>query len=172
MHFFSALFLGLGLVLCTLQPFGMALPLTRRAVSISLKSESAFCSFLPPHAGDDVGGTEENGIPFCSTSGLSSSNRVFPSGFIESAHYASTSAYVQVTGRMDRSKYSLKASDGGGQYDNRDIDNVVCNEYKYFVNMLEPDNGQYCIRCCQSQSDCHLGESEKGCETIIPGDYS
>lgn len=53
-----------------------------------------------------------------------------------------------------------------------DIDDVTCNGYKYWVNMLEPDVNQYCIRCCKSQSDCNLGLSTYGCERIIPGDYS
>lgn len=97
----------------------LALPVDKRAgYTIKLNSGTAFCSFLPPHPGDDVGGTEENGIPFCSTSSLSSSGKVFPSGFIKSAHFVQQANYVQVTGRMDRSKYQLSSSDGGGQYDN------------------------------------------------------
>ncbi|KAI8078868.1 uncharacterized protein BX664DRAFT_342920 [Halteromyces radiatus] len=158
-------------VACTMV---MALPLAqkRSGYNIQLNSNSAFCSFLPPHPGDDVGGTEDNGIPFCSNSSLSNTGKVFPSGFIQSAHYVKKSNYVQVTGRMNRDAYKLKSSDGGGQYDNRDINGVVCNGYKYFVNMLEPDVNQYCIRCCKSQSDCNLGLSTYGCERVVPGDYS
>lgn len=160
-----------------------ALPLTRRGdISISLESETAFCSFLPPHPGNDVGGTEENGKPFCSSPGLG--GETFPTGFIQSAHFVQKDEYVQVTGRMDPDAYQLSHSDGGGQYDNSkshctyskythsfthiphlafclgDIDGVTCNGYRYWVNMLEPDNGQYCIRCCKSQSDCNLGQSK------------
>lgn len=157
-------------VACTMVT---ALPVEKRSgYTLQLKSDSSFCSFLPPHPGDDVGGTEEHGIPFCTSSSLSSSGRVFPSGFIKSAHYVSNSKYVQVTGRMDRSKYNLSPEDGGGQYDDRDIDNVLCNGYKYFVNMLEPDVNQYCIRCCKNRSDCNLGLSTYGCERVVPGDYS
>lgn len=97
----------------------LALPVDKRAgYTIKLTSGTAFCSFLPPHPGDDVGGTEENGIPFCSTSSLSSSGKVFPTGFIKSAHFVQKANYVQVTGKMDRSKYQLSSDDGGGQYDN------------------------------------------------------
>ncbi|ORZ07127.1 hypothetical protein BCR42DRAFT_463132 [Absidia repens] len=141
-------------------------------VTIELKSKSDFCSFLPPNPGDNVAATETRGKPFCTKVNLSNEGRVFPAGFIRSAHYVETSNYVQVTGRMDRSKYKLKSSDGGGQYDHRDVDNVTCNGYKYWVNMLEPDVNQYCIRCCRNQKDCNLGISTYGCKRVVPGDYS
>ncbi|KAI8389260.1 hypothetical protein BD560DRAFT_381059 [Blakeslea trispora] len=138
--------------------------------SIQINSDTAFCSFLPPNPGDDVGATENDGKPFCTDSSLGGG--AFPDGFIKTAHYASTDNYVQVTGTMDGSKYTLSSSDGGGQYDNKDIKGVSCNDYKYFVNMLEPDTGLFCIRCCQNKSDCNLGASTYGCERIVPGDYS
>ncbi|KAI8330580.1 hypothetical protein BC941DRAFT_496651 [Chlamydoabsidia padenii] len=151
----------------------LALPMEKRGgYTITLSSDTAFCSFLPPHPGDDVGGTEENGIPFCSSSDLSSTGKVFPSGFIKTAHYVKQTNYVQVTGKMDRTKYQLSSSDGGGQYDNKDISGVTCNGYKYWVNMLEPDVNRYCIRCCKSQSDCNLGLSTYGCPRIVPGNYN
>ncbi|KAG0931726.1 hypothetical protein G6F57_014897 [Rhizopus arrhizus] len=146
-----------------------ALPLKKRAYSIQLESDSDFCSFMPPHAGDDVGGTENDGVPMCTNASLGGEE--FPTGFIQSSHYLSTSSYVQVTGTIDASKYSLSSSDGGGQYDNKDIDGVTCNGYKYFVNLIEPDSSTFCIRCCESQSDCRLGISTKGCQEIVPGNY-
>ncbi|KAG1146334.1 hypothetical protein G6F37_011393 [Rhizopus arrhizus] len=147
-----------------------AFPLNKRGYSIQLQSSSQFCSFMPPHRGDDVGGTEDDGIPMCTSSGLG--GRKFPSGFIKSAHFAKTSNYVQVTGTIDRSKYGLSSSDGGGQYDNKDIDGVTCNGYKYFVNLIEPDANTFCIRCCKSQSDCNIHISTRGCESIVPGNYN
>jgi hypothetical protein len=146
-----------------------AIPIVKRAYSIQIKSGTDFCTFLPPHAGDDVGATEDQGKPFCTSSALG--GQTFPSGFIKSAHYVSTSKYVQVTGKIDRTKYQLSASDGGGQYDNKDV-SATCNGYKYFVNMLEPDSNRYCIRCCSSQSDCNLGKSTYGCPSIVPGNYN
>lgn len=166
--FIFAILVSLAITTCHAAP--ALFSKKRSPVSIQLESDTAFCSFMPPHPGDDVGGTENDGIPFCTNSSLG--GQVFPSGFIKSAHYASTSAYVQVTGTIDRSAYSLKSSDGGGQYDNRDIDGVTCNGYNYFVNLIEPDANVFCIRCCKSQSDCHLGISTHGCEAIVPGDYS
>lgn len=55
---------------------------------------------------------------------------------------------------------------------NMDIKDVTCNGYKYFVNLIEPDANVFCIRCCESQSDCNLGISTYGCERVVPGDYS
>lgn len=147
-----------------------ALPLKKRDYSIQLDSDSGFCSFMPPKAGDDVGGTENDGIPMCTNASLGGEQ--FPDGFIQSAHYVKTSSYVQVTGTIDRTKYDLSESDGGGQYDNKDIDGVTCNGYKYFVNLIEPDANTFCIRCCEEQSDCRLGISTAGCETIVPGEYN
>jgi hypothetical protein len=148
-----------------------AMPTSKRAgYDITLTSDTEFCSFVPPQAGDNVGTTENQAIPKCTDSSLG--NEQFPTGFIKSSHYASTSTYAQVTGTIDRTAYNLNASDGGGQYDNRDISGVTCNGYKYFVNLVEPDTDTFCIRCCESQSDCNLGESTKGCVKIVPGDYS
>jgi hypothetical protein len=162
--FIFALFAALFATICSAAPF------TKRSYSIQVQSGTAFCSFMPPHPGNDVGGTENQGIPMCTSSALG--GQQFPTGFIKSAHYASTSTYSQVTGRIDRIKYMLKASDGGGQYDNKDIHGVTCNGYKYFVNLIEPDAQVFCIRCCKTQADCHLGISTHGCEAIVPGNYS
>jgi hypothetical protein len=166
--------MALFLVLCAL--FAMvchALPVANKRApkyQIQVNSDTAFCSFMPPHNGDDIGGTENDGIPFCTSSSLG--GQTFPSGFIQSAHYTSTSNYQQVTGRIDRTKYSLNASDGGGQYDNKDIGSTTCNGYNYFVNLIEPDANIFCIRCCKNQADCKLGISTQGCVAIVPGDYN
>lgn len=138
--------------------------------AIQLKSNTEFCSFLPPQPGDNVSATENEGIPFCTSSDLG--GKVFPKGFIKSAHYAETPDYVQVTGRIDRTKYKLKKSDGGGQYDNMDIQLATCNGYDHFVNLVEPNANIFCIRCCKDASDCNLGISTYGCEKIVPGNYS
>lgn len=166
--------LGLLAVACHAAPSMKRDPVTitttTTGFSVQLSSDTAFCSFMPPQPGDDVGGTENDGIPFCTNSTLG--GQVFPTGFIKTSHYASSSSYAQVTGTIDRTAYNLSASDGGGQYDNRDIDGVTCNGWNYFVNLIEPDSQTFCIRCCESQDDCRLGISTFGCETIVPGDYS
>lgn len=138
--------------------------------AIELKSDTEFCSFLPPHPGDNVAATENNGIPFCTESNLG--GQVFPGGFIKTAHFVETSDYVQVTGTIDRSKYDLKKSDGGGQYDNQDIKLATCNGYDHFVNLVEPNANIFCIRCCKNASDCNTGISTYGCQKIVPGNYN
>ncbi|CAO3607285.1 unnamed protein product [Mucor fragilis] len=137
---------------------------------IQLKSDTAFCSFMPPHPGDNVGATENDGIPFCTNATLG--GQVFPKGFIKTAHFLNTSDYAQVTGTIDRTAYQLSSSDSGGQFDNLDIKDVTCNGFKHFVNLIEPDANVFCIRCCENQSDCNLGISTYGCERVVPGDYS
>jgi hypothetical protein len=84
---------------------------------ISLTSGSEFCLFLPPHPGNDVATTESSGVLYCAKGTSEAPGaKTFPSGFITTSHYLKSSTYVQVTGFLDRTKYSLKASDGGGKY--------------------------------------------------------
>ncbi|KAL9558988.1 hypothetical protein MBANPS3_000643 [Mucor bainieri] len=117
--------------------------------AIQVKSDTAFCSFMPPHPGDNVGATENEAIPFCTNATLG--GQVFPEGFIKSAHFLNTSDYAQVTGTIDRAAYQLSSSDGGGQMDDLDIKDATCNGYK---------------------ADCNLGISTYGCQRVVPGDYS
>jgi hypothetical protein len=150
------------------------LPVAKRGsgAAIKVQSDSKFCFYLPPHRGGNIADSENNAVPACTDTSLASGSIQFPSGFIQSAHYVSTSGYVQVTGRIDRSKYGLKASDGGGQMDNLDLPKGTCNGYKHFVNLVEPDANVYCIRCCKDSDDCNLGKSQDGCESVVPGNYS
>ncbi|KAI9486874.1 MAG: hypothetical protein EXX96DRAFT_550909 [Benjaminiella poitrasii] len=137
---------------------------------IQVKSETEFCSFLPPHPGDNVSATENKGKAFCTNATLG--GEVFPAGFIKSAHFLKTDTYAQVTGRIDRKKYDLKATDEGGQYDHNDIPCATCNGYDHFVNLVGPDSDIFCIRCCKNPEDCNTGISTYGCEKIVPGNYS
>ncbi|ORX47020.1 hypothetical protein DM01DRAFT_1368439 [Hesseltinella vesiculosa] len=154
-------------ILAYLSTTLLALPIVRRGYTIQIKSSTEFCSFMPPQPGDDVGATEDQGIPMCTDPSLGSST-TFPQGFIQNATYRSTATYTQIRATIDISAYQLSPNDGGGQYDNRDISGVTCNGYKYFVNILEPDSGDFCIRCCKSQADCNIGQSTKGCDVVIP----
>ncbi|KAI9311744.1 hypothetical protein BX666DRAFT_1995217 [Dichotomocladium elegans] len=166
------LFSALVAIVALFQLMCIAIPLDKRAgVNIEVTSASNFCSYLPPKEGDNVGTTENDGVPYC-TSVQSAGTKQFPEGFIVSSHYQATSTYKQVTGRIDRTKYKLSASDGGGQYDNRNIVGSTCNGWKYFVNLVEPDVNIFCIRCCTTQADCNLGLSTYGCQRIVPGIYT
>lgn len=96
-----------------------AKPLQRRStgVNIDVHSERDFCSYLPPHPGELISATENDADPFCSIAKTYAST--FPVGFIKSAHFLRTDAYVQITGRIDHTKYNILTDDGGGQYDNK-----------------------------------------------------
>ena len=116
MHYSTILLLIAAFFVASVRP----LPLERRIgnINILVKSSSQFCSYLPPKPGQEIAQAEGSAVPFC-TAVQASGTRQFPSGFITSAHFTQTSTYTQVTGRIDRSKYRLSASDGGGQYDNK-----------------------------------------------------
>ncbi|ORY95496.1 hypothetical protein BCR43DRAFT_564378 [Syncephalastrum racemosum] len=142
---------------------------------VKLNSGSSFCFFLPPKPNVYVASTETQGVPYCTKSSVVPGNKVFPSNFISVAHYNKTSKYVQVTGYINPSKAGLMSKDEGGQYDNHGNGNppgAQCEGYKYFVNLVEPADKRFCIRCCHSKVDCNTGRSEYGCLRVVPGDYS
>ncbi|ORE10452.1 hypothetical protein BCV72DRAFT_247520 [Rhizopus microsporus var. microsporus] len=141
----------------------------------TINSQDDFCIFLPPKPGLEVAPNENNGIPFCFNQNAVPKANLFPQGFITTAHYLRTSKYVQITGFFDRTKYSLGANDGGGQYDNHAHGKPVgaqCKGYNYFVNLIEPDIERFCIRCCQDKADCNTGRSGYGCLRVVDGDYT
>jgi hypothetical protein len=81
--------------------------------------------------------------------------------------------YVQVTGRINRQAYGLSAGDGGGQYDSNGAPpGARVSSAKKFVNLVEPDVQDFCIRACTDPSKCNTGESAKGCKVIVPGNYN
>ncbi|KAI7849495.1 hypothetical protein BDC45DRAFT_448620 [Circinella umbellata] len=134
-----------------------------------------FCTFLPPADSSDriVSNTEWNARPFCmgNTPAAIGAGKI-PDGLIQSAHFVATDDYVQVTGQIDPSKGNLDITDWGGQYDIKAPNPSECAGYKYYVNLIEPASYTYCIRCCNTESNCNRGISEKGCDHIIGGDYS
>ncbi|KAI7876473.1 uncharacterized protein EV154DRAFT_65744 [Mucor mucedo] len=149
-----------------------AFPLNKRGTgaSISVNSSQDFCSYLPPGPGKSVSATERDATPFCTNSTTYAD--AFPPGFIKSAHFLRTPTYVQVTGRINHTVYDILVEDGGGQYDVKNLPQGTCNGLKHWVNLIEPDSEQFCIRCCQIKTDCNIGLSTYGCRRIVPGDYS
>lgn len=143
---------------------------TYNTSDIQLLSDTAFCSFLPYAPGVDIATTENEGKPFCTNSTLG--GYPFPEGFILTSHYLTTESYTQITGTINPAAYNMSTTDEGGQYDNRDQGQHTCNGLKYFVNLVEPNGGTFCIRCCTSQADCNIGISQDGCVKVVPGDYS
>ncbi|KAG0045909.1 hypothetical protein BGZ83_008883 [Gryganskiella cystojenkinii] len=138
-----------------------------------ITSASNWCMMMPPKAGGDISSNEDKAIAFCTKDDAKAPGaKIFPKGFIKSAHFASGDGYVQITGQMDRDKYKLSAHDDGGQYDLRAPVGSACAGYNYYVNLIEPDSNIYCIRCCTEKSKCNTGKSTYGCKYVIPGDYS
>jgi hypothetical protein len=139
-----------------------------------VKSETSFCSYLPPSPGGDVAEHEDDALPFCTqeipgTMGA----QLFPPGFLLSAHFLQGDGYVQVTGRIDPSTYQLSPNDEGGQYDSVGAPpGATCADSTKFVNLVDPKDGLFGIRCCTDDSKCETGRSEDGPQNIIPGDYS
>lgn len=96
-------------------------------------------------------------------------------------NFKKTSSYVQVTGCINTRKYStLVPNDGGGQYDSNggaggkgNPRNSACTGYKSYVEVVEPDSGRICIRCCNDVSKCPLQYDTQGCAAVVKnGDYS
>ena len=133
----------------------------------------AFCSFLPPQPGGNIADSESNAVVFCNKPSSQAPNaNIFPSGFIKSAHFAKGAGFVQVTGRIDRTAYGLSANDGGGLYDSNGAPpGARVSGAKKFVNLVEPDREHFCIRACTDPSKRNTGESTKGCEIVVPGNY-
>ncbi|KAI7883995.1 hypothetical protein K492DRAFT_184170 [Lichtheimia hyalospora FSU 10163] len=145
----SSLIITFGLLLWP-NTLSNAHPLVRRVedIDIQVTSKDNFCSYLPPTAGETIAKAEGNAVPFC-TQQQEPGTRTFPEGFIVSSHFDEKPGYVQ--------------NEHGG----------TCNGYKYWVNLVEPAQKTFCIRCCESADDCNTGISSKGCESIIKdGDYS
>ncbi|KAG0297108.1 hypothetical protein BGZ96_007659 [Linnemannia gamsii] len=139
-----------------------------------VESADDFCFFLPPMKGGGISENEDRAVAFC-TKPMSKAPgaRLFPEGFIESAHFKENKEqnWVQVTGKMAPKLYSLSTKDGGGQYDVKAPVGAACANYKYFVNMVEPDGSTFCMRCCQTKEDCPVGKSTYGCQAVIDGKY-
>lgn len=122
-----------------------------------------------------IADNEDRAVAFC-TENISTAPgaKLLPSGFIQSANWKINTDrnWVQVTGRIDRTKYGLDKNDGGGQYDMRAPVGATCAGYSAFVQITEPDENIYCIRCCKNKGDCPVNKSTDGCIDVLGGDYS
>ncbi|KAG0286606.1 hypothetical protein BGZ97_007360, partial [Linnemannia gamsii] len=141
--------------------------------TVQITSSTNWCMMMPPQAGGDIAASEDNAIAFCTSPSPSTPGaKTFPEGFIQSANFAKGNGYVQITGKIDSSKYSLSETDRGGQYDIKAPSGSACAGYNHYVNLIEPHSNTMCIRCCKEKKDCNTGKSTYGCAAVIPGDYS
>jgi hypothetical protein len=80
--------------------------------------------------------------------------------------------YVSFQTMRSHGVHGLSPSDGGGQYDSNGAPpHARVAGAKKFVNLVEPDAQDFCIRACTDPSKCNTGESTKGCRTVVPGIY-
>ncbi|OZJ06367.1 hypothetical protein BZG36_00751 [Bifiguratus adelaidae] len=145
---------------------------------IYVDSATSFCIFLPPDQGAIVSAEEYEGQAFCMGNAASVNANPIPGGMILSANYLAQDSYVQVTGQFDPTVYGMQLTDGGGQFDPYAPQGSSCQSNAAFINIIEPNTGLYCVRCCANASStatggpCNRGRSQDGCEAVIPGDYS
>ncbi|ORX93372.1 hypothetical protein K493DRAFT_223482 [Basidiobolus meristosporus CBS 931.73] len=154
------------------KPITIGDPSINRLTAVTNATD--FCLFLPPRPAMIIGEHEHDAVVFCTKpTPVAPKALPFPEGFIQTAHFNQTTSYVQVTGKMNPEAYNMSRSDGGGQFDNRGAPpESGCDGYTYFVSLIEPDVGEYCIRCCNEKNDCNMGLSTEGCRAVIDGAYS
>ncbi|KFH74074.1 hypothetical protein MVEG_01287 [Podila verticillata NRRL 6337] len=140
---------------------------------VQITSATNWCMMMPPVRGGDIAQNEDRAVAFCTQdSPLAPKARLFPDGFIRAAHFAQGDGYVQITGKIDHTKYGLSDNDQGGQYDLKAPVGSFCAGYSSYVNLIEPHADIFCIRCCKNKKDCNTGKSTYGCKVVVPGDYS
>ncbi|KAF9921221.1 hypothetical protein FBU30_008787 [Linnemannia zychae] len=141
----------------------------------ALISTDEYCIFLPPKYGGDIAESEDSAIAFCNKDiATAPKAKILPPGFIKSIHITRNTqkGWVQITGKIDRTKYGLKSNDGGGQYDIKAPQGASYDGYNYFVQLVEPDINIYCLRVCKQKADCPVNKSTYGCKSVLGGDYS
>ncbi|KAF9578182.1 hypothetical protein BGW38_006160 [Lunasporangiospora selenospora] len=150
-------------------------PVPPNGQTAAVISNKEYCIFLPREYGGNIAESEDDAVAFCNVAiATAPEARTLPQGFIKTVHFVKNTSknYVQVTGRFDRSKYGLSSSDEGGQYDIKAPNGSKCAGYPYYVQITEPDDQIYCMRCCKNNSDCPRNRSTEGCRDVIGGDYS
>ncbi|KAF9571873.1 hypothetical protein EC968_010601 [Mortierella alpina] len=133
----------------------------------SLDSADNYCFFLPPMVGGDIAANEDKAIAFCNKPNPRAPGaKIFPPGFVLSAHWASGKDWIQISGQIDPIQYQLNPCDTGGQYDIKAPVGATCAGYAHFVNVIEPEIGVYGMKCCQQKADCDVSHSTYGVRRI------
>ncbi|KAJ2961267.1 hypothetical protein NQZ79_g3524 [Umbelopsis isabellina] len=154
-----------------------AIPTTHpHGKTLAVKSEKDFCLFLPTKPGQEIQASEKTAHTFCTShQSTAPGAKIMPKGLILSAHYEynKTADYVQITGLLNPAAYNMSSHDQGGQFDMRSPKAAVCAGYASFVSLVEPAQGDYCIRCCNTNAKelCNIGRSQDGCWNLVKGNY-
>ncbi|KAF9911083.1 hypothetical protein BX616_010674 [Lobosporangium transversale] len=138
----------------------------------ALDSADSYCFFLPPMVGGDIAANEDRAIAFCNKPNPRAPGaKIFPPGFVLSAHWATGPNWIQITGQIDPAQYSLNPCDTGGQYDIKAPVGATCVGYNHFVNVIEPELGVYGMRCCKEKQDCDVYHSTYGVKRVYGAQY-
>ncbi|KAF8756749.1 hypothetical protein RHS01_04500 [Rhizoctonia solani] len=131
---------------------------------------------MPRKAHTDIGESEKPGgmRVYCSASARTDNSQgLFPNDFWKKVTYKTgTGKRAENTsthGRIKKGFSQLNDNDGGGQYDSSggaggkgNPQGSVCTGYKHYVQLVEPNDGRACIRCCQDYNDCPLDKDTAG----------
>jgi hypothetical protein len=144
--------------------------------TVAVHDSKDFCLLLP-RAHESVADGESDATAYCTKPQKDAPGaHTLAAGGIKSVHLKSSPKHwVQVTGKLVPSKLGLSSKDEGGQYDNHGKGappGASCAGWPHFVELVEPAESRYCIRCCESTSDCPTGRSTAGCPSLIPGNYN
>ncbi|KAG8705331.1 hypothetical protein FRC09_003023 [Ceratobasidium sp. 395] len=167
----------------------LASPLHPRAGpdnTVTVASPTNYCLIMPRNAHTNIGDSESEGQmqSYCSAEAHSDDSQgLLPDNFWKRVTYKTGSGkngqeYAQLTGLINGGFSQLNDDDGGGQYDSSGGDGgkgnprgSVCIGFNHYVEIIEPDVGRACIRCCQDPADCPTTMDTSGCPAIIPGAY-
>ena len=131
----------------------------------SITNASAFCIMLTGYGAYPVALNEGCASTYC-YGHASKLGPPMPKGYILSAHYATNTTYVQVTGCIDSSVWAQNPTDEGGQMDSHGWP-YACQGYNKFVSLIEPATNSFCIRCCNStdNSVCNTSNRRSCCSS-------
>lgn len=158
---------------------------------VKVNSLTDMCLIAPLNPHTDIGVAEGSGTKtYCTAKARydDPNQGQLPADFFSDARYVEygTVNYNQVrqiTGCINTSHLSrLNPSDEGGQFDSSGQGNdgvpsqSFCilpgnNKRGFYVQLIEPAENRFCIRCCENNADCVHTEDTDGCEVAIPGYY-
>lgn len=154
------------------------------ALEVKINTKDDFCLVVPKDYHTSIGDSEKPGgeTVWCQSRSraTSSSTGIFNGPFWRAVDITTPkSGVIQMTGCIDVNTCDrLNPNDDGGQYDSNGGDGgngnpagSFCNNYRSYVQLIEPSANRACLRCCQNPSDCDLSQDISGCPTVIPGKY-
>jgi len=88
---------------------------TSECQTLIVNSLADFCLWGSPIPNGLIGNIEAAVVAYCSQTGHGT--RIMPAGTITGAQFMKTSAYIQITGRLNQAGISLASNDTGGELD-------------------------------------------------------